>query len=196
MRLTALLLTLLLFAPIASAQESNPSTASDRLVPFVPGMRIRIHAPSVADQPLVGTVVSWDADKLIINTAVTTRPEALKPMLQDRAIPWDGVSRLEVSQGRVSRTGRGMLIGLFVGAAGGAQLGYATACESPSCLFSKEDQAFIVGLLGALGGFIVGHIIGNKLSTEEWEEKPLEQFQLGLVPNRYGKLMLSMSIGF
>jgi hypothetical protein len=81
------------------------------------------------------------------------------------------VRGLEVSAGRKRRTGRGALIGVASGAAGGI-LGALGFCRG-GCGDLSGLLVMAFGGIGAGGGLIVGAIVGSQIRSERWESVPV-----------------------
>lgn len=110
---------------------------------IVPGTRIRVTAPTVASDRLVGTAMSLDVDTLVMKAEDWAAP---------LTVPIASVTRLDVSRGKVSRGKnalKGAGIGLLVGGAGG----YVVEA-------SVEGDQAIAPIVGAIGGAVNGSLIG------------------------------------
>ena len=114
--LVTALLVQVLYLP-CSAQGSVKIVDDTDWAVALPGERVRIKAPSVSKHRLIGTAVTVDADTLMLRSD--------KPAATPLAISLASVTKLEVSQGRKSNTGKGAVIGLLVGVGAGFPLGYA-----------------------------------------------------------------------
>ncbi len=159
--------------------------------PIVPGVTVRVSAPSVVEKHVVGSVVSLDRDTLVLNAEGRAAPLAL---------PLASVSVLEVHRGRKSRVGRGALIGLGVGVAVGGVSGFGL-CEMDETKSGCEFHEHILGSLaiGAYGGVLgagIGALIGLVARTDRWETVPLERIRVGLTPHGGHGLALTASVSF
>ena len=118
---------------------------------------------------MAGVITQSDAARLLI------APEGGSVV----TIPRDSIARYEISKGRVSRR-RNLLIGLLVGGAAGAALGFAHGNEcQPSgalfdlhCLMEPAASAFGGLLIGAGSGAAVGAFIPRH---ERWTTRPLTE---------------------
>jgi hypothetical protein len=113
-------------------------------------MRVRVTAPRVASEPMVGTYLSADRDTLRLLTTEGS------PQL---AVPVTAVQRFEVSTGRtrLKWARRGALAGLVFGLVLGA---------------TQDDGAvFISGLLFAPPA---GAVAGAMMAPERWREASLD----------------------
>jgi hypothetical protein len=91
-----------------------------------------------------------------------------------RTIPRELVEQFEMSSGRRSRAGRGAVIGLLSGLAGGVGVGvYLAASED----FGETQGLDVLvpvalGLGGGLAGLGLGALIGSFIHTETWHARP------------------------
>src|SRR2546428_2539870 len=105
MRFGKLVVISLTVAPLATSASQEPP-------PLKLGDRIRVTAPTLSLGPLVGTVVAFHADSLMVQRGTGTWRLSLASL-----------ARLEMSQGLRSHAGLGAGIGLLVGAGVGAAIG-------------------------------------------------------------------------
>lgn len=180
-RIVTLVAALLLTAFVDLFAQEKPAVA--------PGAKVRVSAPPVVEKRVVGFVVLLDRDTLVLN--VEGRAEPL-------TVPLASVSVLEVHRGRKSRVGRGALIGLAVGAGGGAIIG--ALATSDSCLFDPDPcpaaGAGAGALFFVLPGTVIGAIIGALTRTDRWETVPLDQIRVGLTPLQPHGFTVSFSVRF
>jgi hypothetical protein len=133
------------------------------------GTRIRVTAPVLAMRPIIGTLDTLDEER------VTWTPEH-----GDSILSWPRASleRLEISQGRRANTWRGALLGALSGAGAGLIVGFvAGEDECPEnglaglaaadCL-TRAEAAVGGTVLGAVGGGLVGLLIGSGSKSERW----------------------------
>lgn len=157
---------------------------------IVPGARVRVRAPSVAADQIVGTLVAVNADTFVLKAEGRSAP---------MAIPLALVTRLEVRQrpahhGRSAAIGAtiGFLAGGLIGAsivggiAGGAALGGVQVEEKYIIAASLGGGAFFAGIGGVVGGLMGG---------ETWVRVPLPT-RIGLAPKRNGRIRLAGSVNF
>ncbi len=135
-------------------------------VELVEGARVRLVSSSLQANHQVARIVSAGNDSIVF------RSEGF-PVT--RSLARSEIERIDVSQGSHRQTGRGALIGLGVGAVGGAILGAATYSPCQGwCLFGPSSRGESAGwggaFFGLLGG-VTGGIIGAFHQKEEW--KPL-----------------------
>ena len=182
----------LAFTPLHSA------TAQVQQPPVERGARVRVTTPPppcpawytscTRDSPrhYVGTFVAWKADTLVVETKGHTL-----------ALPWDSVTKLEVSQGQKRNTLEGVLNGLLVGGVAGAVIGLASYEECESCLidFGPGRAALAGTAIGVLGGLVVGATIGSLIKTDRWAV-PLDRLRVSLGPQRDGRFDFGASVRF
>jgi hypothetical protein len=185
-RVAALVGLLALAAPEVLAQEATP---------LVPGTRVRVGLPTVADhrgwriervEHLTGTVTALHDDTLSVDVGGSS----------PTAVALSRVSTIEVSHGTKSNVGKGALIGGLVGVAlGGAA--HAVGCgsevygEEVSC--SGGEAAGGVALFG-LGGAAAGALIGALIGSEGWEQVPLSGLRVQSSPVTGDGLAISAAL--
>jgi hypothetical protein len=168
------LLAISLLVPLTTlpAQQSPPIER---------GSRIRVTAPSMGADKLVGTCMATGGDTLYVQAETQTTT---------LGIAVTSVTRLETSRGRKSHPWRGA----GIGALSGAVLGLGIAVAFPEGEDREELLFFPVTGIGA--GLVVGAYIGALIKTDRWEEVPLDQLRVSFVPQRDGRLGLALSISF
>jgi hypothetical protein len=63
------------------------------------------------------------------------------------------------------------------------------------CFCSKGEVAAAGGAIGAAAGILIGSSIGAVIKTDRWEEVPLDQLRVSIVPRRDG-FALEISVAF
>ena len=125
-------------------------------------------------QRIIGSLVNLERDKVIISE---------KQGSPGLSIPIESVMSFEVSRGRKSGAGKGAVIGLLSGAAGGVGAALVV-CGGGDCVESSTDYtvfvAGVLGLGGALFGTGVGALVGGRIHSDRWEGVPLEDLRVGL----------------
>ncbi len=153
-----------------------------------PGARVRVSAPTVAERPLLGTVVALEVDTLIVDARGYAHPLAL---------PLASLAWLEVSRGQKSRTLKGAGIGFLVGGAAGlatAAIWCAIDCDAGDPYTGLVYAA--LGVLGAGVGALTGAIIGSTIKVDRWLDVPLYQLRVGLTPSERLGLTVSARVAF
>jgi hypothetical protein len=122
-----------------------------------PGNRVRVHLLQPPGK-VVGSVVRLTADTLVIMSA-----EAAERQI---ALSTGNIERLELSRGQRSRAKIGALVGLLLGAVGGA-VALGAYCEESDCVGAWP----LLGLIpvGALIGAGFGSGVGSLIQTERWQ---------------------------
>jgi hypothetical protein len=121
-----------------------------------PGHRVRVHLFQPRDR-VVGYVVRLTADSLIINSGENARHET--------SLSTANIRLLELSRGQRSRAGIGAVVGVLLGAVGGA------AAISAICGDDCVGAWPLLGLIpaGALVGFGMGSGVGSMIESERWQ---------------------------
>lgn len=153
--------------------------------PVAPGTRVRVTAPDLGADKLIGTVVPSPVDTLMVRP--TDRMTAI-------AIPLASMTRLEVRYGQKAHLLLGAAIG-FVAGATSLGIGSAVVCsrEDSDC---SEHQTVTFTALGGLSGGAVGALLGSLIHTDRWNRVPLERFRVGLAPRHDGGVWVGLSVGF
>ena len=181
MRPVTFLVAVLAVAPLTrvTAQERTPVKVGDRVrvtyrEPCPPNTRCVGTRP---DATQMATVVSWTRDTLFLDLG---------------RLPIDVITRLEVIRGRKGRTAEGAIIGAgFMGSL--MSLAAISACGQLSC--SAGAVVRKVGFAAAIGAGI-GALIGSAFTGDRWEEVPLGQLRVSVVPQRDGRFGLGLSVRF
>lgn len=208
MRWITVVLAVALLIPVASA----PCPAQ-KAPPLTPGARVRIkteiwpHPALRGNKWLVGSVVSLNADTLVLKTEFDSRLAIYFQEIEGRkylvlntgsrgplVTPLAAVPSFEVSQGKGKNNARRNAgIGLFVGASMGAIWGFATIHEE------GESSNLFGALLGAglfsIPGAAVGALVGAQNSGERWNPAPLP-IRVSVSPQRRGGIRLAASFTF
>ena len=168
-RFSIIPLAVLAFTPLHSATaQVQPSVES--------GARIRVTAPSVFSDRIVGTVVSWENEQLVL--------DALRGTL---TFPIDSIIKLEISRGKKSKVAVGAGIGLLVGGISG----YLACGRAFTC-----NKRPLAAAMFAVPGVVLGAIVGAGASPTIWEEVPVSQLRVSFGPQRDGGLGVGASVRF
>lgn len=160
--------------PAVHAQPAPPPPTADA--------RIRVWAPPRADGH-EGTLVALDtmaAGNLVWRRPARRRGEQAIVQISD-TIPLAVVERLETYRQRAGnrRVGEGLLVGLLVGAAGGALVGRAGDCGN------GDAMCGLYTLLATAGGGLVGGIVGGLVGST-MRGPPVGSWEAVAVPRRVG----------
>ena len=164
-------------------------TSAQQVPPIETGSRIRVTAPALGVDKLVGTSVEADATRIRVQADDQAAPMTIS--LTD-------VTRLEVSQGRKSNALKGLGIGALIGAPIGAVLGVLASEGSGENLCTGTTVACAAVGAAAVGvaGALVGLGVGALIKSERWEEVPLDRLRVNIVPLRDGRFALGLSVAF
>ncbi len=166
------------------------SITAQQAPPIETGGRIRVTAPTLGVDKLVGTSVEADATRIRVQADDQASPMTIS--LAD-------MTRLEVSQGRKSNALKGLLIGSIVGVSTGAILGLAASLaesyDNP-CADNEVECVAVGAAAFGVTGALVGLGIGALLKSERWEEVPLDRLRVNIVPHRDGRFALGLSVAF
>ncbi len=128
-----------------------------------------------------------DADSLVM------RPEYGGP--SRLVIPLASLTRFEVHRGGKSHVGAGAGYGALAGAVIGVGSA-AILCSSDDCDEYTGAVYLVLGGGGAVAGLLIGSIVGALITTERWEEIPLDRLRVSVVPQRDGRFGLGLSVRF
>lgn len=176
MRKSRISKTVLFGLALLAVQTSG--VKADELATLQKGAEVRLTVTREFDgdahtQTMKGILVKWD------ETTITLDQEgSVVPVTIER----EHVTRVENRVGG-SKRGTSALIGLGVGGAVGALLGYAGGDDEPGIMSMSAGSkaaagAVTFGVLGALVGVLIG-------PGEQWEDVSADHLQLGLgsMPN-------------
>lgn len=172
--LTALIVVHLALPDVATGQRAMPEGAVG------PGARVRI--TQAGEKPRIGVVVARSADTLVVRWPEHTNAVAL---------PFTGISRLDVSTGRHRKVLKSAAIGTLSAGAVGAILGAVTyrPCKPTElCLLAttpSESAAFGGALFGALG-LIVGTLVGLP-ERDDWHQVSLDGSRVAVAVTPRGR---------
>jgi hypothetical protein len=104
------------------------------------------------------------------------------------------ISRLDLHSGRKSAVLKGLITGTGVGAVVGAVAGLG--CQTGGSFAMNECNALETTARGAAVGAACGILVGLIITTDRWEEVPLDQLRVSLAPQRDGRFGLGLSVAF
>ena len=165
MRFMSALCAVALITPVPAMSQTSASDPPN----VDAGSRVRIAAPVFGGKKQVATVVSVTGDSLVLRQGASTTY---------RSVAKSDITGLEVSRGTYTRKQKGALLGLLIGAATGAAVGYASyqkpkPCEGFACIgdiFGPSTRGFNVGLGASMGGLLgaaVGALVGMS-ARDSW----------------------------
>lgn len=156
-----------------------------------PGTRIRILIQSPARQTLVGRVDS------IWKDSVSLRIDDKQNVI----IPVQAISRLDQSVGRYSQGKKGRNIGIVAGGLTGLVVGIATTHESCDSVFlsgicdmGNVMEPLAYATIGALGGGVLGWLIGSQYHADIWQPQPVRRLEIA--PITSGRIGIRLSMRF
>ncbi len=139
----------------------------------MPGTRIRIDAPSVLPSRLVGTLLAVRFDTLEVKGNI--KASRGKQSEWTDPIPLSVIDNLERSRGTKGHGLVGMGLGLLAGV--------ATAHVVSSSSGEYRGLAFLTsGVLFAVGGAVLGGMLGAQFRTEQWENVSVGMVETDPVP--------------
>jgi hypothetical protein len=160
-------LSLLLLTPaVLPAQEGTP---------LRPGSRVQVHLADPTPRLVRGTLVSAEADSVLL----------LKDGGRDTlAFSTAGVTQVDTTAGRRTRTGHGALLGGGIGAAAGLGLALAATAEGCSGFCTDPSPGEIGAVTLILGGVgaAVGALIGSATHTDRWLPASTPRMAIGVAP--------------
>jgi len=165
---------------------AGAASAEERPWPPAPGSRIRVTAPGVLGERLVGQFLSLDGDTLRVQPKGKT--EAV-------VIPRTFITRLELS-GRPSRRGKGAMVGLLVGLGAAVAIG---ALEGEDCsgdqwlCYDKPTTGFMASALTVPVGIAFGAAFAP---GERWEAYSPERVRVAIGPTRSGGISGRVALRF
>jgi hypothetical protein len=171
---------------VGLAQADEPARVA-------PGPRVRLTAPSVSGQRLVGTVVGLD------DATLTLQRQGGKERLQ---VPRGAITTTEVSWRR-SRKGKGAAIGALVGLGAAVVVGFALGDNCGNTVpelelfisfacHTKAEFAAATAILTVPAGALLGLAVAP---GEKWQPSSLDRLSVRITPAR-GGARLSVSLRF
>jgi hypothetical protein len=152
---------------------SSSATAADADAPppqsLSPGLRVRILAPDLFSNKVIGTVDQVSTDYLTVDVPGRAEPVSI---LREK------ITRLDVSEGPRSR-GVDAAIGAVLGAGAGAAGGALAWRSGGDQIVGRGYVAGVCALLGAGVGALVGVAIPP---GERWKEASTARFQVNFAP--------------
>ena len=137
------------------------------------GDKVWVSAPDWESRAFEGWLVLLEAGY------ITVRSNQLTGAMATYRIPTEEITRFEVSIGKDPRITLGMPLGM---ATLGAILVPAIVTRPSKCVADVGDPdcsgELPYGFVGALGGLVVGGILGSFLALERWVAVPLEHISV------------------
>jgi len=145
------------------------------------GDRVRVRPNE--GKPVVGKVVSWDEDTLVVQT--------LHKKVE--SFPVESVAGVDRPVGKQSHTGTGALIGLTAG----ATLGLAAAVAEDGDAFLNDSGvklAFVTLMAGI--GALVGATFGTVMETDVWAPIDSGSLTFGVEPRSSRPVSVAWQVDF
>jgi hypothetical protein len=158
-----------------SLDQEDPS-AGDQ-VRMSTGTRVRIKVSNKSES-FVGNVLEIDDVRVTMLTETDSQID----------IPRNSIAKLEVHNGKKRHT----WLGLLIGAGAGAVLG---AIEGPTCVGDECYTRAGNAVVSALGGGLVGMLVGALVTTDRWIAIPTEHFHVQ-VNGRRGGAAVVLNLSF
>lgn len=160
---------------------ASSGSASDVGEALHAGARVRLFLKPtpehVTRERIMGLLMGIDEDSVVVNVG---------PGLPGRAVAIDAVQSFSVARGRKSSAGKGALIGLASGVAGGVIAGQIV-CSDGQCedaegpgISNMIPAALAVG--GGLFGTGMGALIGGRFHSDRWERVSVRDLRMGVTP--------------
>ena len=164
------------------------------------GQHVRITRSAADGAPLIGTIVAWRGDTLILRSE-----EAWGPRRGDHAIPVNQMTALEVPGPKRGSSAGGMVLGGLIGTAAGAAIGSVIVGgdDTVDCTGRRVGECLTEGIgdaisdgSGVIGmgllGLVVGAVIGADMSKSgpTWQKVvlPNDTQRIALIrsPKKFG----------
>lgn len=160
-------LLLALSATVACGEEPQ-RTGSVVALPVV-GSRLRITAPGVSTQPVVGTLVEMNEREIVLSLSGSDH----------KTIPRSELARVENSDGRRGHGKKGALIGAVTGLAF-----FVVAAATDDSGEGSVSSGLILGSIFTGATALTGAVIGASIRTERWTPVASSDLRLGLRPTK------------
>jgi len=116
------------------------------------------------------------------------------------SVPLASVTRFAMLRSTSRHTVTGALIGSAVGFSAGVIVlavdheGCRSWLDGHKSCGTASPQAELAPVAGALLGAAVGAVVGYFITTDRWEEVPLDGLQVSIAPQRDGRFALRLSV--
>jgi hypothetical protein len=158
-----------------------------------PGSRLRVLVPDSTDDWIKGSLLSLDADTLMLKVRFPEGPDFrgdYRELEAPLAIPLSTISTLEMSRDRKSHTFLGAAIGLTVGVGIGVLSIRGTAEND----LAAGDAALIGAGLFGIPGALIGAAIGSSIKTDRWETVPFDKLHNNVMQHKQDGFFFSMTL--
>lgn len=137
------------------------STANAQMIEVPPSSRVRVFAPHISKEPLVGKLAFGIIDT--VNLDVSVPPER-------RTVPVTSVQRLDISRGLSRRAGaaRGVRYGVITALVFTAVVVGADGANGGDATNQGMPKSVVYGLSALGGGTLLGALLGSRYPAEDW----------------------------
>jgi len=129
------------------------------------GSRVRITAPELGPQPLIGQVLALEPGAVVVGQ---------KNGSDKRRVSLASAQSLEVSTGRKSQAARGAMIGGAIGALSGILINVGD--------YNSDSNTLLVSIVGAASGAAVGALVGWGIKTDVWRPAKAPAVSAAILP--------------
>jgi len=165
-------------------------SAAAREPALEPGARVRVRI-SAPHQTIIGTVMVWERDSLLINV---TKPARLAGTHMD--LSREHVVKLEVSQGKKSKPLKGAIVGVGVGLAIGVIVGAIVGPEIDNSDNGSFRAAPFLAGFGLASGVGIGTLIGAIRKGESWQALALDRLRVSVLPDSRSRGPMGVAVRF
>ena len=166
--------------------------------------RVRVYAPSIQKKPVVGKLIKMMQDTLVIQATRTSQqvraisprriraPEGIQQ--EDTTfyqVPITAISHIEVSMGQYRKTGKGLIIGLGVGAV----MTILINIPDPETDLQALGRAYAT-LIVLPSIAVISTLIGAITKSDKWVEVSPEHLNLSLAPTSNKGLRAALTFNF
>ncbi len=157
------------------------SSLAAQEAPVESGARVRVKAPPRQPGWVVGTVVGWESESLVLE------PEEPGTSL---TFARDQITRLDVHRGRKGRA----LLGGGIGLLSGVVFSFVLVAQLERDHDRFRNDRVVLGAVFGGGGALLGALVGLLIRTDRWEAVPLERIRVSFTPVRNGRFAILASV--
>jgi hypothetical protein len=177
-------------ALLAAPREARSQTPAGLVGSIAVGSKVRLLAPTAMQGTIEGTVMTTDAESLLIGV------DGRGPARVSR----NAITRFEIAFGRRRHTRTGLIIGaaagaLVVGVIAAIPKDEACPPGEPTTQSCLDDRSVLLAL-GLPACAAEGAAIGALIKSDRWLPVPLENVRVSLVPTRGHGVGLSLALRF
>ena len=166
-------------------------------------LRVRVYAPSIQKRQMIGKLIKMTQDTLVIQRAtsqqvrtISSRRIRAKEGIQQGhttfyQVPITSISHLKVSMGQYRNTGKGLIIGLGVGAG----MAILINVPDPKTDLQGLGQAYATVIL-VPSIVVISTLIGAITKSDKWVEVSPQRLNLNLAPTSGKGLRAALTFNF